>query len=219
MSKTVVLLSSGLDSTVNLYQSLKVDTVQLALTFDYGQRASKQEIRYAKEICEINGIAHKTVDLRWFRDFTNTSLVSRFSEVPKNIEIDNLNECHQTAKSVWVPNRNGIMIHIAAGFAEGLGADEIIVGFNKEEAATFPDNTQEFLDTLNASFQYSTLSQIRVKCYTTHMNKTEIVRLGKELNVPFSKVWSCYLDGDKPCGTCESCLRLKRALKENSISL
>lgn len=219
MSKTVVLLSSGLDSTVNFYQSLKLDTVQLALTFDYGQRASRQEILHAKDICKSNGVAHQTVDVRWFRDFTKTSLVSRSSEVPQNIEIDNISECHQTAKSVWVPNRNGIMIHIAAGFAEGLGADEITVGFNKEEAATFPDNTQEFLDALNASFQYSTLGKIKVKCYTTHMNKTEIVKLGKELNVPFHKVWSCYLDGDKPCGTCESCLRLQRALKENSISL
>lgn len=219
MSKTVVLLSSGLDSTVNFYQSLKSDSVQLALTFDYGQRASKQEALHAQEICRINGIPHQVVDVKWFRDFTKTSLVSRSSEVPQNIEIDNLNECHQTAKSVWVPNRNGIMIHIAAGFAEGLGAEEIIVGFNKEEAATFPDNTQEFLDTLNASFKYSTLGKIKVKCYTTSMNKTEIVKLGKSLGVPFNMVWSCYLDGEVACGKCESCLRLQRALRDNSINL
>lgn len=214
MSKVVVLLSSGLDSTVNFYQALQSDHVVLALTFNYGQRAAHQEIRHAKKIAEKNKIPHRVVEVSWFKDFTNTSLVNTSADVPTGMEIDNLKACEETAKSVWVPNRNGIMTNIAAGFAEGLGAEKVVVGFNKEEAATFPDNTQEFLDVLDKSFGYSTLGKITMKCYTTHLNKTEIVRLGKRLNVPFDMVWSCYLDSEKPCQQCESCLRLMRALSD-----
>lgn len=214
MSKVIVLLSSGLDSTVNFYQALQSDEVVLALTFDYGQRAAKQEICHAKKIADKNNIPHKVVEVPWFKEFTKTSLVDVSTNVPIDMKIDDLSECEQTAKSVWVPNRNGIMANIAAGFAEGLGANQVVVGFNKEEAATFPDNSQAFMDVLDRSFAYSTLGKISMKCYTTHLNKTEIVRLGKKLSVPFDMIWSCYMAAENPCQQCESCLRLKRALRE-----
>ncbi len=215
MKKSVVLLSSGLDSTVNFYKALKEHQVTMALTFDYGQRAAKNEISHAAKLCQLNNIPHKVVDLSWFKDFTQTSLVNTQKEIPKKMQIDNLEECHETAKAVWVPNRNGIMINIAAGFAEGTGADFVIVGFNKEEGATFPDNTPEYLEQLNLSFTYSTLNKIKVQCFTADMNKTEIVKLGKSLNVPFHLIWSCYFENKTACEECESCLRLKRALEAN----
>lgn len=82
--KAVVLLSSGLDSTVNFHEALHLknqsrgnNDVLLCLTFDYGQRAAKKEIENAKKQCEANGVPHKVIDLKWFSDFTNTSLVSQ----------------------------------------------------------------------------------------------------------------------------------------------
>lgn len=214
MSKSVVLLSSGLDSTVNFHEALSrgKDNVLLCLTFDYGQRAAKKEIQNARAQCQAHGIPHKSIDLKWFSDFTNTSLISHKMNVPTHVQIDNLSASQESAKAVWVPNRNGIFLNIAAGFAEGLNANEVIVGFNKEEGETFPDNTQEYLDTLNNAFEYSTQKKVKVKCYTTHMQKSDIVKRAKELKVNFDLIWPCYMGSEKICGECESCSRYLRAM-------
>ena len=109
-----------------------------------------------------------------------------------------------------MPNRNAIFIHIAAAFAGGKNTD-LIVGFNKEEATTFPDNSKEFVQSINNTLKLSTFSQVQVKSYTLQMNKKEIVQLGKTIKVNFDLIWSCYEGGHIPCGACESCLRTKAA--------
>lgn len=210
-------MSSGLDSTVNFYEALSENKegVLLCLTLDYGQRAAAQEIRHAKAICEKEGIPHKVLDVRWFSDFTKTSLVSQKMDVPLEVKIESLSDSQQSAKVVWVPNRNGILLNIAAGFAEGLGADTVIVGFNKEEGATFPDNTQDFIDKANEALRYSTSNHVQVKCYTTELDKIQIVKRAKELGVDLNLIWPCYFGGEKICEKCESCLRYLRAVKNN----
>ncbi len=219
MSKAVVLLSSGLDSTVNLYEAAKVGEVVLAVTFDYGQRAAKKEIEYSGKLTKELGIPHKVVALDFFKDFGTSSLVDTSKKLPLNddVSIDDLKVSQESAKSVWVPNRNGIFLNIAAGFAEALKADLIIPGFNLEEATTFPDNTQGFLDQLTQSFFFSTSNKVKAKCYTTHLNKTEIVKRGISLGVNFKNVWPCYQALATPCGSCESCKRAKRAFESNGL--
>lgn len=219
MSKAVVLLSSGLDSTVNLYEAAKVGEVVLAVTFDYGQRAAIKEIEYSGKLTKELGIPHKVVVLDFFKDFGTSSLVDTSKKLPLNddVSIDDLKVSQESAKSVWVPNRNGIFLNIAAGFAEALKADLVIPGFNLEEAATFPDNTQGFLDQLTQSFFFSTSNKVKAKCYTTHLNKTEIVKRGISLGVNFKNVWPCYQALAKPCGSCESCKRAKRAFEANGL--
>ena len=210
---SVVLLSSGLDSTVNLYEAREKSRVVLALTFDYGQRAAPRELERAAQIAKHAGIEHKILSLPWFTDFTQTSLINRSNEVPTtSVSIDDLKASAESAKAVWVPNRNGIMLNIGAAFAEGLGADWIVPGFNIEEGATFPDNTQAFLDSTTATFGFSTSNGVKAKCFTTHLNKTEIVRRGRLLGAPFELMWPCYLAEREPCGRCESCQRFRRAM-------
>lgn len=212
-----MLLSSGLDSTVNLYEARAKAKVVLALTFDYGQRAAARETERAAKIAELAGIPHRVVALPWFKDFTATSLIDKRTEVPvgTQVSIDDLKVSQATAKAVWVPNRNGIFLNVAAGFAEGHQADWIVPGFNAEEATTFPDNSDDFLKATTAAFRYSTSNQIEAVCFTTKMNKTEIVRRGRELSAPFELMWPCYFAGVAPCGTCESCQRFKRATAES----
>lgn len=221
MKKSLVLLSSGLDSTVNLFEAKSRSEVVLALTFDYGQRAANREAEQAAKLASYVGVPHKVLALPWFTEFTKTSLINRATEVPTEsaVSIDDFEASTRTAKAVWVPNRNGIFLNIAAAFAEGLGADWVIPGFNAEEAVTFPDNTEEFLQAATRSLSYSTSNHVEVKCFTTALNKTEIVRRGKELGVPFDMVWPCYLGESKPCGQCESCQRFRRALSASGVSL
>ncbi len=214
--RSVVLLSSGLDSTVNLYEAKQVSEVALTITFDYGQRAAEREIESAAKISAKLSVPHKVLKLDWFKDFTQTSLVNRSADIPTsaNVQIDDLEQSNVTAKAVWVPNRNGIFLNIAAAFAEGLKADWIVPGFNAEEAATFPDNSQGYLEAATKAFSFSTSNQVQVRCFTTQMTKTQIVARGRELKVDFDSIWPCYFGEAKPCGQCESCQRFVRALGE-----
>jgi 7-cyano-7-deazaguanine synthase len=214
MHSAVVLLSSGLDSTVNLYKGVRELQVRLVLTFDYGQRAAVKEIEHSRKICSDLKLPHQIIDLKWLSEITSTALVNKNETVPQgsDVQIDNFTQSMVTAKAVWVPNRNGVFLNIAAAVAESLKADFVVPGFNKEEATTFPDNSVDYLKALDRAFSFSTATQVKTLCYTQNMDKTEIVKLARELNVPLNEVWPCYFSGAELCKECESCKRFFRAL-------
>lgn len=211
--KAVVLLSSGLDSSVNLFEAQQKEEVVLALTFDYGQKAARKEVEHSRKLAEYLKVPHKVVSLPWFKDFNKSSLLVDSEDVPTGAQVDiqSHEQSLQTAKSVWVPNRNGIFLNIGAAFAEALGAKFVIPGFNAEEATTFPDNSEAFMKELTRSLSFSTANQVEVHCYTVNLQKTEIVKRGALLKMPWHLLWPCYFSKEKWCGECESCLRSKRA--------
>ena len=216
---TVVLLSGGLDSAANLALCFERDEPVLALTADYGQRAAQREIEAARDLAGHYGVRHETVDLRWLGALGGSSLTDSDRLIPElgQAELDALPRIRETARAVWVPNRNGVLIQLAAAYAEVLGVGRVLVGFNREEGATFPDNTQEFLDASTAALRFSTREgAVAVHSYTTALDKREIVAQLRRLArpFPFEKVWSCYHGGPKACGKCESCQRFKRAVGE-----
>ncbi len=212
----VVLLSGGLDSAVNLKMAADDGGVQLALTFDYGQRAAGREVAAAGAMARAVGAPHRVIALPWLAEICTTALVDTAREVPR-LTPEQLEEAAvvrgETARAVWVPNRNGVFINIAAAFAESGGASTVVTGFNAEEAATFPDNSAAFAAAANAALAYSTATQVRVMSYTQQLTKPEIVRLGRETGAPLGLIWSCYRGGEEHCGECESCARLERALR------
>jgi 7-cyano-7-deazaguanine synthase len=116
-------------------------------------------------------------------------------------------------EDVWVPNRNGLFVNVAACYAEYYGATLIITGFNREEAQEFPDNSARFVQAVNQSLSYSTLSKIKVKSYVAYLSKKEIYRLGLKYKAPLEYIYSCYLGGAQMCGECASCKRLIEASK------
>ena len=201
-SKAVVLLSSGLDSSVNLFEAAQVYDVALALTFDYGQKAAAKELESSQKLAKHLRIPHKILNLPWFKDFNRSSLLVENEKIPTGaqVKIDDKATSESTAKSVWVPNRNGIFLNIAAAFAEAAQAQFVVPGFNVEEAATFPDNTEAFMNKLDEAFAYSTSNKVQVKCFTSSLNKSEIVKRGEALNVPWHLIWPCYFSGEKWCG-------------------
>jgi 7-cyano-7-deazaguanine synthase len=214
--KSIILLSGGLDSVVSLGISKEKMNVTLALTFDYGQRTAQKEIEAAGRIAEHYSIEHKVVKLDWLAQITGTALVNRDMELPElgAANLDSMEHALESAKNVWVPNRNGIFLNIAAGFADSMEFTHILFGANKEEAATFPDNSEVFVEKINAAFEYSTLVKPVVVAPLAKYTKVDTVRLAVENNIPLNLVRSCYSDDEVHCGVCESCLRLKRALKE-----
>ncbi|MDN5364738.1 MAG: 7-cyano-7-deazaguanine synthase [Eubacteriales bacterium] len=209
--KAIVLLSGGLDSAVNLAWACREGEAVLALTFAYGQRAAEREKEAARRLAAYYGVPWQVVELPFLAEITRTALVNREKEVPVPAELSG-EEAERTARAVWVPNRNGLFINIAAAFAESLGADAIVVGFNREEGTTFPDNTPEFMEACNRALTFSTLNRPRVVSYTVDMDKAQIGMAARRLGVPLRMIWSCYHGGEEQCGRCESCQRLKRAL-------
>jgi 7-cyano-7-deazaguanine synthase len=223
INTSIALLSSGLDSVTAVSLARVHTEVKLALVFDYGQRSAKREIECSKKICEYFGIDLQVIDLGWLAGITKTSLVNTASEVPA-MSLENISPeadpsiTAESAKSVWVPNRNGVLINIAASFAESLGYEHVIVGFNREEAVTFPDNSGEFIGAINGSLSYSTLNGVKVLAPLIGLDKKGIVLKAMEARAPLEYSWSCYQGGDLPCGVCESCVRRKRAFDEAGIA-
>ena len=214
-NKSILMLSGGLDSTVAAHVAASEATPILALSFDYGQRARRRELAAAYSVASGLGIEHRVAQLSFFRQIDAgalTDVAASLPQIDSNALDDVEGQAAASAKAVWVPNRNGIMIAVAAAWAESRGANRIVVGFNVEEAATFPDNSVDFVDNQNAALQYSTANGVQVLAPTARWMKSEIVTWAQEHDVPLELVWSCYDDDDVPCGTCESCRRFERAV-------
>lgn len=209
MKKAVILLSAGLDSLTALSEAAKKLEVVCALTIDYGQRAAKREIALAKKIAAYYKIKHLVIRLPWYQRIIQTSLVNRKTKVPQLQSVAEGN--FATAKSVWVPNRNGLFLNIAAAYAESFKVDYIITGFNKEEAVTFPDNSLAYCQAIEKALAYSTLNKVKVKNYFFAKDKQAIYKLAVKNKAPLQYVWPCYHGGRLMCGTCESCQRFLRA--------
>ena len=212
--RCVSLLSGGLDSVVATTVAAREGAVELALTFDYGQRAAGAEVRAAAAACRELGIPHRVIELPWLAEVTTTVLVNRDAALPELAadELDDAQVTEASAAAVWVPNRNGVFINIAAAFAESLACEAVVCGFNAEEGQTFADNTPEFAAAASEALAYSTMNHVRVVSPTQDLTKVQIVALGRRIGAPLQHIWSCYEPGPERCGKCESCLRSARAM-------
>ena len=208
MSRGIILLSGGLDSFVSCFLGIRDYNVELALTFDYGQKSFSKEVEASQRICQYFGIQNRVIKLDWLKNITHNALVED-KTLPQNID-------ENSFKAVWTPNRNGLFLNIAAAVADGEDYDYIIIGANKEEGENFPDNTAEFIDRVNKEFEYSTLKKPKVTAPLINLNKNDIVKLALDNDLPLDMIYSCYALGDRHCGKCESCIRLKNALKANN---
>jgi len=213
-NRALVCLSGGLDSTASLYWSLKEYENVSAVFYDYGQKALLSEQKTVNELCKSLNVKLFNLSLSFVGEFSNSSLNKSDKNLPQNINLNSLDDTKASSKSVWVPNRNGLFINASASLLESLGGGDLILGFNKEEAQTFPDNSKEFLEASNKALAFSTQSKVKLISPTLNMLKHEIFKLGLDLGFDSEKVWPCYESADKPCGRCESCMRFYRAKKE-----
>lgn len=215
--KAIAVLSGGLDSTVAT-TIFKNNYHIHALTFDYGQKSAEMEIKSANAICKEIGADHTVIALPWLAELGRSALTSN-EDVPEPeiSQLDDMEASLDTARRVWVPGRNIVFTAIANSFAEAEGASIIIVGWDLEEAATFPDNSKEFFEAINNVLQVGSFDKARVEAPLIGMNKAEIVELGQEKEAPLELSYSCYKGFEDHCGVCESCMRRARAFKTAKI--
>ncbi len=212
MNGAIVLLSGGLDSLVSLAETVRREKEVLAFTFDYGQRAVKREIDASRKISRFYGVRHKVIRLDWLKEISSTPLVRMKGKIPgPRISLE------RGAKIMWVPNRNGVMINIAAALAEARGYKKVVIGTNAEEGRFFPDYTPGFIRAVNRALFYSTGGKVKAVSFTGRLKKREIVRRGLELNAPLYYLWSCYRGGREMCLKCHSCGYLAKSLKEEGV--
>ncbi len=218
-AKNLVLLSGGLDSAANLALSVWNGDATEAIHCCYGQKAEERELEASRQLTRHFGVALHALDLRWLGGLSSSALTS--SEVPiPTLSSDVLNMRNVTERSanaVWVPNRNGLFIMAAAAFAEARNIGTVLVGFNREEAATFPDNSKDFLVAINQALKWSTRGQVRCDSWTVDLDKRAIVQKLRAREFPWDFLWSCYGAGPARCGTCESCQRLARAMAGGAL--
>ena len=209
MSKAVVLLSGGLDSTTTLAKAIADGNEVTALSFDYGQRHSK-ELVSASNVAKHYGVKHVIVkiDLSMFR----SALTDKNIDVPENRDESQMGG---DIPVTYVPSRNIIMMSVAAGLCESIDAEKIYIGANVIDYSGYPDCRPEFFYAFQKMLEVGTKSgveghAIKIETPILSLSKAEIVKLGKELEAPLHLTWSCYEGGEKACGKCDSCqLRLK----------
>ncbi len=213
MPKAVVLLSGGLDSATALAVTKRDGFEVAALSVDYGQR-HRVELEMATELAAAFGVAdHRTVTLD-LRAIGGSALTSTI-DVPK----DRPTEAMGAGVPVtYVPARNTILLGVALGFAEVVGAFDLVIGANVLDYSGYPDCRPEFLGAFEQLANLATQAGVegrgkfRVRAPLLHLKKSEIIRLGTELGVDYALTLSCYdpdTDG-RACGRCDSC-QLRRS--------
>jgi 7-cyano-7-deazaguanine synthase len=213
--KAVIIASGGIDSSTLLYKMVSEGSQVYALTFIYGQRHLK-EIDSAIRISEGLEILHKVVDISAMKELLlGSALTDSNVEVP---EVPETADHYETLKATIVPNRNAIFLSIAIGYAVSIGANHVFFGAHFSDRGVYPDCRKEFVDAFQNSERLATDNpDLVIDAPFVEMDKSEIVKLGAELGVPFVDTWTCYKGGEVHCGVCSSCRERKRAFVESNI--
>jgi len=205
--KCVVILSGGPDSTSVAYWAIKQGYETHALTFNYGQIAQK-EIGYAVKTAERLGIPIKVVDI--------SSLKAIYTGVTSLIDKD-ISMTTDFSQPIIVPFRNGVFLSITVAYAASIGASRIFYGAHGSDEPFYPDCRKEFYKAFETAAKLGTEQEIIIEAPFSDIPKSEIIKEGVKLGVPFQHTWSCYLNEAKHCGRCESCMSRKKAFKESGI--
>lgn len=212
MKKYLVCLSGGMDSTTALYHIRNLDPTNniIAVSFFYNQK-HRREINDAKYHCDVLNIPHDIIDITFLNNITkNVSSLTGDIDIPEGMyNADNM-------KSTVVPFRNGIMLSILTSYADSNSCDSIIYGAHAGDHAQYPDCTPEFNKGIESAIYHGTHNKIKLIAPFMNMNKNDICKIGLELNIDYSKTWTCYNGKEKPCGKCGSCVERNEAFLTNN---
>ncbi len=214
MKQSIVLVSGGMDSLVTAAIAKRDSDRVYFLHANYGQRTERKEKELFEKLCEhFQPGGAKSVDISYLADIGGSALTD------PSIEVKDFSPGADGIPDTYVPFRNAHLVCIAVSWAEVIGVDSIYIGAVEEDSSGYPDCREEFYRNLGMAIESGTKDNTHIRIVTPviHKTKSEIVRLGVELAVPFELSWSCYRDNDIACGTCDSChLRLK-AFREASM--
>jgi 7-cyano-7-deazaguanine synthase len=220
----IVLLSGGLDSTTVATHAVRNGFDVRALSISYGQRHVR-ELASARAVAAALGIPLVEADASFYAGIASFSALTNSAE----LDLPAQRSAEAMAADIpitYVPLRNTFFMTVAAAALESWlleqverdGADprslegRIFVGANAIDYSGYPDCRPEFYDAITEVLRLGSKTgtaygiPFRVEAPIIHMTKAEIVRYAVELGAPLELTWSCYMGGDRPCGTCDSCV-------------
>ena len=206
--KTVAIVSGGMDSSVLIYDLLSQGHELDLISFNYGQK-HKIELTYAAKISQQLNLPHTIVDI------TNlTSLLSK-STLTSDAPVPDGHYAEENMKLTVVPNRNSIMLNIAAAYAITNEASAIATAVHSGDHFIYPDCRPAFIDALEQLLRVANdgfrPDDFKVLAPYVHISKDRICARGAELDVPWLDTWSCYKGGEIHCGSCGTCFERREA--------
>lgn len=217
--EAVVLVSGGMDSAATLAIARAQGFRCHALSVDYGQRHASELVAAARVAAMLGAVEHKTVAVD-LRSIGGSALTADIA-VPEHVDAHGENEIPVT----YVPARNTIMLAIALGWAETLGADDLFCGVNAVDYSGYPDCRPAFIDAFARLANLATKAGVeghalRVHAPLQQMSKADIVREGLRLGVDFSATVSCYRAdaAGKACGCCDACVLRARGFADAGVA-
>ncbi len=203
--KVVVLCSGGMDSVVALHWARGEHAVSAVVSFDYGAKHNHREIPFAAEHAHALGARHEIVKLEFVNRLFASALLQSGGEIPEgHYEAENM-------KQTVVPFRNAIMLSVACGFAESIGAEGLVIAAHGGDHAIYPDCREEFMQAMGDAMRLGTYAGVQLLRPFIALKKDGIAAEGARLGVDFSRTWSCYKGGPMHCGKCGTCVERREA--------
>jgi len=198
-----------MDSAVTLAIALGEYDVY-ALHVMYGQRTQERELQSFRDLIAYYGIENSMIISMDYMGRIGASALT-----DKSIEVPSKESTKGVIPITYVPFRNAQLLSAAVAWAESIGASKVFIGAVEEDSSGYPDCRKIFFKAFGLAVAEGTRPESKIEIVTPvlYMKKSEIVKRGMELKVPFELTWSCYKNSDKPCGECESCVLRIRAFK------
>lgn len=208
-NKSVVIYSGGMDSFTLLHEVLaKSDASSVfPLTFDYGQR-HKKELLFAQEVCSQLGLKHHVIDLKAITPLLQGSALTSDIPVPEGHYED------ESMKATFVPNRNMILLSLAIGYADSIKSSAVYYGAHAGDHAIYPDCRREFVEKMDDVARIANYEAIAIKAPYLSLSKSDILKIGLDMELDYSHTWTCYNGREKACGRCGSCVERLEAFAE-----
>lgn len=219
--KALVLLSGGVDSATCLGLAVEKYGAKevFALSVYYGQTHSK-ELDAAQKVADFYGVVLNRLDLSVIFKGSDCSLLAESpNDIPLQSYAEQLSVTGGRPVSTYVPFRNGLFLSAAASVALSHGCEVIYYGAHSDDAAgnAYPDCSEKFNSAMGEAIYTGSGCQLKIFAPFINLNKSQVVKMGLKLGVPYKYTWSCYSGGGKPCGVCATCRDRAAAFKANGI--
>jgi len=213
-AKAVVCVSGGMDSSVCAAVAASECDQLYFLHAEYGQRTQSRERECFERLARHFKAAGTLVC-----NLGHLGAIGGSSLTDKAIEVSRAELKSGKIPTSYVPFRNAHFLTIAVSWAEAIGGEAVYIGAVEQDSSGYPDCRKEFYEAFQRVVELGTRPETRIEILTPliGMEKSEIVRLGSRLGVPFELTWSCYKSSDLACGTCDSCVLRRRAFSQAGI--
>ncbi len=209
--QVVVLCSGGMDSVVALHWARREHAVRAVLSFDYGAKHNPRELPCAAHHARALGLEHQVVALPFIGEHFTSDLLRSGGDIPEGHYAD------ETMRRTVVPFRNGILLAVAAGFAESAGAEGLVIAAHGGDHAIYPDCREDFMRAMGDALRLGTYAGIRLLRPFIALDKAAIAAEGARLGVDFARTWSCYKGGEVHCGLCGTCVERREAFQRAGV--